>query len=141
MASKYPPASDDPHPAEPEVSELEPKSSQIIQSQSQTGVFVESLLEVAVYKSRTLSNEEKFSLLITKSTYDSGDISQCHSDSETAKRRKLSFQSKWLDRHTWLQRGHCRGSSGGWCIPCILILSEVEKSALDQFVTSPFTSY
>ena len=57
----------DPLPAEPEFSELEPQGSQITQSQSQTGVLVESLLEVAVYKSRTLTSEEFFSLLTTKS--------------------------------------------------------------------------
>jgi len=88
-----------------------------------------------------LSSEENVSLLNTKSTYDSGDISQCHSDFDTTKKRKLSFQSKWLDRNTWLQYGGHRGSSGGWCIPCIIFLSEVEKSALGQLVISSFASY
>ena len=73
--------------------------------------------------------------------YDSGDMSLCYSDSDTTKRRKLFFQNKWLDRHTWLHYGSCRGNSGGWCIPCILFVSEVEKTALGQFVTSSFTSY
>ena len=139
VASEHPRDSD-PLPAEPEFSELESQGSQITQSQSQTGVLVESLLEVAVYKSRTLTSEEIFSLLTTKS-YDSGDMSLCYSDSDTTKRRKLSFQNKWLDRHTWLHYGSCRGNRGGWCIPCILFVSEVEKTALGQFVTSPSTSY
>ena len=73
-------------------------------------MLVESLLEVAVYKSQTLTSEDNFSLLTTKS-YDSGDMSLCYSDSDTTKRRKLSFQNKWLDRHTWSHYGSCRGNS------------------------------
>lgn len=65
----------DPLPAEPELSELEPEGALITESRSQTRVLVESLLDVAVYKSRTLTSEEKFSLLTTKSIYDAGDMS------------------------------------------------------------------
>ena len=30
---------------------------------------------------------------------------------------------------------------GGWCLPCILFLTESEKSILGVFVCSPFTNY
>ena len=60
---------------------------------------------------------------------------------EGRKRKRIQFQRRWLQDYKWLRYGTSQEFQGGWCLPCILFLTESEKSSLGVFVCSPFTNY
>lgn len=55
--------------------------------------------------------------------------------------RQLSFQLKWLEQRRWLVYSKETEFEGGWCLLCVLFLSDQEKKNLGSFVNSPFRKY
>ena len=51
------------------------------------------------------------------------------------------FQKRWLQEYPWLHYGLSEVHKGGWCIPCVLFLTDIEKSALGPFINAPFINY
>lgn len=43
--------------------------------------------------------------------------------------------------YSWLRYCDSEGSKGGWCIHCVLFLTDIDKSTLATFVTKPFINY
>ena len=89
--------------------------------------------------SSTLSDSDKIRLIDNcwkPSTSDALDYQYCQS-----KKRYLTFQWKWLDHHKWLAYSAHVNHRGGWCLPCVLFLSDVEKETLGVFVKTPFKNY
>lgn len=56
-----------------------------------------------------------------------------------SKKRAISFKVDWLNEYKWLAYSDIE--KGGWCLPCVLFLSEEEKKHLGAFVRTPFTNY
>ncbi|KAG0720930.1 hypothetical protein GWK47_047437 [Chionoecetes opilio] len=89
--------------------------------------------------SSTLSDSDKIRFIDNcwkPSTSDALDSQCCES-----KRRYLTFQWKWLDHHKWLAYSAHVNHRGGWCLPCLLFLSDREKETLGVFVKTPFRNY
>ena len=59
----------------------------------------------------------------------------------SSKQRSLKFQWKWLGQHKWLAYSAHEGYKGGWCLPCLLFLTEAESQHLGVFVKTPFRDY
>ena len=57
------------------------------------------------------------------------------------KRKQITFQRRWFQDYKWLRYGVDKDHQGGWCLPCILLLSQSEKANLGGFVCTPFTNY
>ena len=53
----------------------------------------------------------------------------------------ISFQPKWFDQHRWLYYSARDDFKGGWCLSCVLFLTDVEKERLGAFVRAPFRNY
>ena len=89
--------------------------------------------------SSTLSDSDKIRFIdncLKPSTSDSLDSQYCKS-----KKRCLTFLRKWLDQHKWLAYSENMNHKGGWCLPCLLFLSDHEKELLGVFVKTPFRNY
>ena len=55
--------------------------------------------------------------------------------------KKITFQLKWLDQRKWLAYSAHPEHKGGWCVTCLLFLTEKEKESLGAFVKTPFRNY
>ena len=53
----------------------------------------------------------------------------------------ISFQPRWFDQHKWLYYSAHDDFKGGWCLSCVLFLTDVEKERLGAFVRAPFRNY
>ena len=63
-------------------------------------------------------------------------------DSRVFPHNKLvAFQAKWLEKHRWLAYSAHKDYKGGWCLECILFLTDSEKESLGAFVMTPFNNY
>ena len=104
------------------------------------------LIEVAIQKTRVLTESGKYKLLTTSPNEK---ISHNQTSSldyryfpykRGSQQRKISFQKKWLEQHTWLFYGGCV-EKGSWCLPCIIFLTDSEKAQLKSFFNTPFVNY
>ena len=59
----------------------------------------------------------------------------------TSKHLKLKTQPRWFDQHKWLYYSAHANFKGGWCLSCVLFLTDVEKERLGAFVRAPFRNY
>ena len=57
------------------------------------------------------------------------------------KTKQIQFQKRWLKEYNWLRYGNSDGNKGGWCMPCVLFLTDSEKSSRGPFVSSPLVNY
>ena len=48
---------------------------------------------------------------------------------------------KWLDQRRWLAYSAHDEFKGGWCVSCLLFLTDREKESLGAFVKTPFRNY
>ena len=56
-------------------------------------------------------------------------------------KKTICFQLKWLDQRRWLAYSAHIEFRGGWCLSCLLFLTDREKESLGVFVKTPFTNY
>lgn len=56
-------------------------------------------------------------------------------------RKQITFQTRWLDQRRWLAYSAHDELEGGWCVSCLLFLTDGEKEALGAFVKTPFRNY
>ena len=100
------------------------------------------ILQEAIKLSRALTDTEKFNLLTSEQDISDEDLDVRYFGSTGGRKRKqISFQRRWLRDYKWLRYGIDYDHQGGWCLPCILFLSESEKENLGAFVCTPFTNY
>ena len=121
----------------------ESQSTDIIDTNQPASVDQGTLLDVLLCKSRALSNDEKYLLLTTNQVDHLGsslDVRYFSIDGGR-KRKQVMFQKRWLQEYPWLHYGLSEVHKGGWCIPCVLFLTDIEKSALGPFINSPFINY
>ena len=64
-----------------------------------------------------------------------------HLHTQVFPNKKITFQLKWLDQRKWLAYSCHPEYSGGWCMICLLFLTEKEKSSLGAFVKKSFRNY
>jgi len=99
------------------------------------------VLQVAIGRSRKLKDHEKYNLITSSQNVDNTDLDTVYfMVSGGRKRKQISFQKRWLQDYKWL----CYGlgeNQGGWCLPCILFLTDDEKANLGAFVCTPFKNY
>ena len=55
--------------------------------------------------------------------------------------KRVAFQAKWLEKRRWLAYSTHKDYKGGWCLECILLLTDSEKESLGAFVMTPFNNY
>ena len=98
-------------------------------------------LQDAIRQSRKLNDNKKYELLISeqKGLADADLNTIWFSVAEGRKRKRIQFQRRWLQDYKWLRYGTSQEFQGGWCLPCIFLLTET--SSLGVFVCSPFTNY
>ena len=56
-------------------------------------------------------------------------------------RKQITFQMKWLNQRRWLAYSAHDEFKGGWCVSCLLFLTDREKESLGAFVKTPFRNY
>ena len=56
-------------------------------------------------------------------------------------RKQITFQTRWLDQRRWLAHSAYDELKGGWCVACLLFLTDGEKEASGAFVKTPFRNY
>ena len=90
-----------------------------------------------------LTDIEKYQLLTTvqESVADDDLDTRSFTVGGGKKRKRITFQKRWIQEHNWLRYGTKEGYRGGWCLPCILFLSEGEKASLGVFIKTPFVNY
>ena len=100
------------------------------------------ILQVAISRSRIIKDHEKYELITSsQSNLRSTDFDTVYfTVSGGRKRKQITFQSRWLQDYKWLRYG-LENSQGGWCLPCILFLTDSEKTHLGAFVCTPFKNY
>ena len=129
----------------PSQDALQVPSQDALQGPSQDALQVptQDALQDAIRQSRKLNDNEKYELLISeqKGLADADLNTIWFSVAEGRKRKRIQFQRRWLQDYKWLRYGTSQEFQGGWCLPCILFLTEREKSSLGVFVCSPFTNY
>ena len=93
-------------------------------------------LQDAIRQSKKLNDNEKYELLISeqKGLADADLNTIWFSVAEGRKRKRVQFQRRWLQDYKWLRYGTSQEFQGGWCLPCILFLTESENSSLGVFV-------
>ena len=96
-----------------------------------------SLLELTIAHSKKPSDSEKHHMLTTLQA----DILDCQFDTRyffvgaSRKRKQITFQRRWL---RYVQEESHRG---GWCLPCFVFLTDLEKTSLGAFVKTAFVKY
>ena len=102
-----------------------------------------SLLERTIVNSEKISDSEKHHLLTTLQAdiLDSQLDTQFFLVSDNRKRKQITFQKRWLTDYTWLRYIQEESHRGGWCLPCCLFLTNLEKTSLGNFVKTPFINY
>ena len=53
----------------------------------------------------------------------------------------ISFQPRWFDQHKWLYYSAHDDFKGGWCLSCVLFLTDGEKERLGAFVRDSLRNY
>ena len=103
----------------------------------------ESPFDALISHSRVLSNSEKYQLVTTQqSKFSDGALdTRFFKIKGSNKRKQITFQMKWLQEYSWLRYCNSEDNKGGWCLPCILFLTEQEKFQLGGFVKNPFVNY
>ena len=101
-----------------------------------------SLLERTIVNCEKILDSEKHHLLTTLQA----DISDDQFDTQffllaNGKRKQITFQQRWLTEYTWLRYIQEESHRGGWCLPCYLFLTDLEKTSLGAFVKTPFINY
>ena len=75
------------------------------------------------------------------------DILNCQFDTRyffvgaSRKRKQITFQRRWLNDYTWLRYVQEESYRGGWCLPCFVFLTDLEKTSLGAFVKTAFVNY
>ena len=126
----------------PSQDALQVPSQDALQGPSQDALQVptQDALQDAIRQTRKLNDNEKYELLISEQKgLADADLNTIWFSVEG--RKRIQFQSRWLQDYKWLRYGTSQEFQGGWCLPCILFLTESEKSSLGVFVCSPFTNY
>ena len=100
------------------------------------------VLQVAIGRSRKIKYHEKYELITSSQSYlGNNDLDTAYfTVSGGRKRKQISFQKRWLEDYKWLCYG-LGNNQGGWFLPCILFLTENEKTHLAAFVCTPFKNY
>ena len=102
-----------------------------------------NLLELTIAHSKKPSDSEKHHMLTTLQA----DILDCQFDSRyffvgaSRKRKQITFQRRWLNDYTWLRYVQEESHRGGWCLPCFVFLTDLEKTSLGAFVKTAFVNY
>ena len=102
------------------------------------------LLQEALRHSRVLTDSEKYYILTTAQDRIADEDLDTRYFGVTGggrKRKQITFQRRWLQDYSWLRYGHDKDHQEGWCLPCVLFLTESEKAQLGAFVCTPFTNY
>ena len=115
-------------------------------AESSTGMersVSEPLLDTLISHSRVLTDTERYELPTTPQTrFSDTELDTRYFEIKGSRKRKqMTFLNKWLKDYTWLH--YCRREihKGGWCLPCCLFLTDLQKELLGAFVKSPFVNY
>ena len=96
-----------------------------------------------IQRSSSLSYNEKIDILQNCWKPTSSFTRKQQYDKQTFKTKDrnkvISFQPRWFDQHKWLYYSAHDDFKGGWCLSCVLFLTDVEKERLGAFVRAPFT--
>ena len=98
-----------------------------------------------IQRSSSLSYNEKIDILQNCWKPTSSFTRKQQYDQQTFKtidrNKVISFQPKWFDQHKWLYYSAHDDFKGGWCLGCVLFLTDVEKERLGALVRAPFRNY
>ena len=103
----------------------------------------ESLLDTLISHTRVHTDTERYELFTTPQTsFSDTELDTRYFEIKGSRKRKLiTFQNKWLMDYTWLRYYPREIHKGGWCLPCCLFLTDLQKEHLGAFVKSPFVNY
>ena len=102
-----------------------------------------NLIEVVVKQSSGLTDEEKYKPLTTTQNDEirDEDLNVEFFTTSDGKRKQIKFQKRWLTKNSWLRYCAKEGLQGGWCLSCILFLTDSEKEPLGSFMKKPWLNY
>ena len=131
---------------------LDAELSQSPQQEGPTNVKVSTSGNVDITSFQDVSPNDVCSVILQKNVLSDADkinmLDNCWKpsptmplDNRTYKQKSVSFQWKWLEQRKWLAYSNHPEYKGGWCIPCVLFLSDYENEKLGNFVKTPFRNY
>ena len=102
-----------------------------------------NLIEVVVKQFGGLTDEEKYKLLTTTQNDEirDGDLNVEFFTTSDGKWKQIKFQKRWLTKNSGLRYCAKEGLQGGWCLSCIVFLTDSEKEPLCSFLKKPCLNY